>query len=70
MMIRTNLPELFGVLWSVNSALKLLYDGSTQTTIVSSCIEYTYLWHLPALKMPRNIDMVLREFFNPPLTGK
>ena len=58
------------MIWSVRSALKRLYDGSTQTTIVSSCIEYIFFGNVPALLTPRNIDVVLRVVFNPLLTGK
>ena len=57
------------MIWSVRSALKLLYDGSTQTAIVSSCIEYKLFGNVPVLKSPRDIDVVLRDFFNPLKTG-
>ena len=42
---------------------------SKQTTIVSSCIEYKLFGNVPVLKSPRDIDVVLREFFNPLKTG-
>ena len=58
------------MIWSVRSSLKLLYDGSTQTGVVSSRIEYKYFWHVPTLLTPRNIDVVLRVFFNPLKIGK
>ena len=37
---------------------------------MSSCIEYKLFGNLPMLLAPRNIDVFLREFFNPLKTGK
>ena len=37
---------------------------------MSSCIEYKLFGNVPMLLTPRNIDVFLREFFNPLKIGK